>query len=245
MSYNITTWKTKTLQDFTIPLAAVHALPDVRVELLPNGEVKATGLAEGFELGGTWDSISLLRVTSLKLLGDGSGFVWEYLLTALKQSKGSLVAVQIWESGAWQVGNRQPAAGEMAKKHKVAGLYFAEDCKKKGKYHLLPGLSGLRDFIGLALQNPANFEHLHVGVVWKYAGRSACSTNIDIGCGDAEAPGVVCYSAQDWDVDLPEYLPWCQAMADLLQKPFPYGEGESHKAGVFLPSSEEAPCPAK
>jgi hypothetical protein len=99
MSYNITTWKTKTLQDFTIPLAAVHALPDVRVELLPNGEVKATGLAEGFELGGTWDSISLLRVTSLKLLGDGSGFVWEYLLTALKQSKGSLVAVQIWEGG--------------------------------------------------------------------------------------------------------------------------------------------------
>jgi len=151
-----------------------------------------------------------------------------------------------WESGEWQVGNRQPAAGEMAEKHKVAGLYFALDCEKKGKYHLLPGLSGLRDFIELALQNPANFEHLHVGVVWKYAGRSACSTNIDIGCGDAEAPGVTDFSTQDWDLDLPEYLPWCQAMADLLQKPFPYGEGESHKAGVFLPSSEEeAPCPAK
>jgi hypothetical protein len=101
MSYNIDTWKTKTLQDFKIPLKVVQALPGVVVKFksFPDGEVKATGLAEGFELRGTWYSIDLLRVTSLKLRGEGSGWAWEYLLGALGQSEGTLVAVQVWEGG--------------------------------------------------------------------------------------------------------------------------------------------------
>jgi hypothetical protein len=49
MSYNIDTWKTKTLQDFKIPLKVVQALPGVEVKANPLSSVWAALACRDFQ----------------------------------------------------------------------------------------------------------------------------------------------------------------------------------------------------
>lgn len=98
MSNNITSWKTKRIINFSIPLEAVQELPYAEIELLQNNKVSISGISEGFELEGTLHNGEIL-VSKISHYGEGSGHTWDDLLQALEQSKGSLVAVQIWEGG--------------------------------------------------------------------------------------------------------------------------------------------------
>ena len=61
---------------------------------------------------------------------------------------------------------------------------------------------------------------LSVGVVWTFAGDASCSDYIEIG--GEWAHGIVNFGSQDSWIDREGYRPWCQRMADFLEKPFPY-----------------------
>jgi len=138
-------------------------------------------------------------------------------------------------------GKQQPAQGAMPMKHKVAGLYFFSDfAPGPGRRHLPPGLTGLREFIKLALEKPSEFEKLEVGVVWKFAGQASCSDYITI---DPEeyGPNTVNFGSQDWWMENPNYLSWCQAMANLLNKPFPHAMDGAPMQGEMQPQELKRP----
>jgi hypothetical protein len=109
--------------------------------------------------------------------------------------------------------------GVMAKKHKVAGLYLAYDAEKSKK-HLPPGLTGVKEFIKVALADPEDFDRLKVGVVWTFAGQASCADNIEIN-GEHFGLGEVDFSSQDSWCDYEGYLPWCKAMEEFLGRSFP------------------------
>ena len=127
-----------------------------------------------------------------------------------------------WDGG----GDRKKAVGDMAEKHKGAGLYFARDW---GPYsdtskHLPQGLPGLEAFVQKVYEAGPNVPvELSVGVVWAFAGSASCSDYIEMGGERGE--GEVNYGSQDWWTENENYLPWCQQMADFLGQPFPYGRG--------------------
>jgi len=98
MSYNIDTWKTKSIDSLEIPLAVIHKMPDVEVKLLNDNKVCITGLSEGFEINGDLNGKNI-AVNDITTWGEGSGHTWDDLLKALKHSKGNLVATQVWEGG--------------------------------------------------------------------------------------------------------------------------------------------------
>lgn len=120
---------------------------------------------------------------------------------------------------------QQPASGAMAQKHKIEGLYFWEDYQPdKNSRHLSPGLTGLDQFIGKALNPPNQFQFIRIGVVWIFAGEASCSDYIKVD--DEYGLDTVNYGSQDWWIDDEGYQPWCQQMADLLGRPFPYKDGK-------------------
>lgn len=105
MSYNIDTWKTKRLDNLTIPLEAFrrhertdwHPLEPVII----NAKTMEVSLACGCEqaIKGILKD-GALEVTSFEMSGEGSGTFYNWILeSALKESKGSLEAVLIWEGG--------------------------------------------------------------------------------------------------------------------------------------------------
>lgn len=98
MSYNIDSWRTKSMVDFQIPLDIVQRLPCVEVELLPENKISASGVSEGFELKGELSGGNIL-VVDIHHSGASSGRTFGNLLEALKHSKGNLVATQVWEGG--------------------------------------------------------------------------------------------------------------------------------------------------
>lgn len=98
MSYNIDTWRTKSMVDFAIPLDVVQNLPYAEVELLPDNKVSVSGISEIFELEGTLVDGDII-VEKIDYCGERSGYAWGDFLEALKHSKGSLVAIQVWEGG--------------------------------------------------------------------------------------------------------------------------------------------------
>ena len=109
MSYNINTWKTKKLEGLVIPLTAFY---DISEDLKRRGwelddpsidpetfVATITGGAEVFECVGEVKDKNI-HVSTIELYGDGSGtFMNEILEPALKQSRGQLEAVLIWEGG--------------------------------------------------------------------------------------------------------------------------------------------------
>lgn len=99
MSTNIDAWQTKELADLVIPLRALYALPEVSVYLLPGLKVKAVGLAEGFRVTGVLQGDESILVDGLETRGEHSGSSWDDFCAMLKQSKGKLVAIQVWERG--------------------------------------------------------------------------------------------------------------------------------------------------
>lgn len=111
MSYNISQWKTKKLDNLIIPLDALHYTDEferrgykVEHQLHIDGDklLAEVRLGEGGGLGGEIDDIRdpLIKVTQIALMGEGSGTDYhEVLLRALRKSTGVLEAVLIWEGG--------------------------------------------------------------------------------------------------------------------------------------------------
>lgn len=105
MSYNVTQWKTKKLDNLVIPLAAFYK--HERKDWHPGGpvlcdihtkEVKM-GCGCGQEIKGVLTGEELL-VTELEMSGEGSGTFLDWILEpALKESRGQLEAVLVWEGG--------------------------------------------------------------------------------------------------------------------------------------------------
>ncbi len=116
MSYNVTTWKTKELQNLTIPVNALFADEDWLPEqsmvdtnpafyTLEWGEsyIKGSIVGEPVTQRNGFlppDSTQMLEVDEISVHGDGSGYLlWKVIKPALEKSKGRLVAVRIWEGG--------------------------------------------------------------------------------------------------------------------------------------------------
>lgn len=104
MSYNIDTWKTKKLENLVIPLKAFYE--HEREDWHPS-QPKITNADGDVELECGCDQLikgklkdGMLTVTEFEMYGEGSGTFKSWILDeALKQSKGELEAVLVWEGG--------------------------------------------------------------------------------------------------------------------------------------------------
>ncbi len=113
MSYNISQWKTKKIENLHIPLEALYDVSDdlasrgwqlekPTVDILSRKEPKIRiEVAEDGEISGTYDIASkLITVEYIRIRGEASGtFFEDIVLPALKESTGVLEAVLIWEHG--------------------------------------------------------------------------------------------------------------------------------------------------
>jgi hypothetical protein len=105
MSYNISKWKTKKLENLTIPLTAFykHERTDWHPNepVITNAEISEVRLKCGCEqsIKGILKD-GLLTVTEFEMSGEGSGTFYAFILRpALAESTGRLEAVMIWEGG--------------------------------------------------------------------------------------------------------------------------------------------------
>jgi len=98
MSYNITKWKTKEISNLLIPLKVIADLPYTYIEL-DGTHVDAKGLSEGFELVGNIIDNTVVEVAKIRTSGGGSGSTWQEFIRMLEESRGTLVAIQVWEGG--------------------------------------------------------------------------------------------------------------------------------------------------
>lgn len=103
MSYNIDHWKTKKLENLKLPLSALftHERKDWHPKVTQLAGTKNVVIEGGCqqELVGTLDG-DTLTITGFNMTGKGSGTFYAWILEpALKQSKGVLEAVLIWEGG--------------------------------------------------------------------------------------------------------------------------------------------------
>ena len=105
MSYNIDSWKTKRLNNLTIPLEAFyrHARTDWHPSkpVVEDAETGAVTLKSGCEqeIKGMLKG-GVLTITDFNMTGEGSGTFYHWILEpALKESRGELEAVLVWEGG--------------------------------------------------------------------------------------------------------------------------------------------------
>jgi hypothetical protein len=107
------------------------------------------------------------------------------------------------------------AQGDFAKKHKTEGLYFSYDFEGTSKYHLPPGLSGVKEAIKIIKERikknvlPAK---LHIDVVWKFAMDSSCSDHIEANFEEMS----VDFSNQDWWINNEGYLEHCKKLSEIV-----------------------------
>lgn len=98
MSYNITTWKTKSMNGLVIPVSAIKDLPYVVVDVDDHNVFFAGGTCEMFDISGAMHGNSVC-VEKLEYSGEGSGHEWDAFKRMLSQSMGELIASQVWEGG--------------------------------------------------------------------------------------------------------------------------------------------------
>ncbi len=101
MSYNIDQWKLKRLENFTIPTSAFFLSPrkDWHPEIEKEDDLTVLVCGCGQEIKGI-EKDGLLHISEIEMSGEGSGTFFHYVLDeALKQSKGILEAVRVWEGG--------------------------------------------------------------------------------------------------------------------------------------------------
>lgn len=105
MSYDISTWKTKRLENLIIPLSAFykhersdwHPSQPTIVKAV-TGEISlACGCEQ--EIKGILSGENI-RVTEFNMRGEGSGTFYNWILEpALQESTGILEAIMVWEGG--------------------------------------------------------------------------------------------------------------------------------------------------
>lgn len=101
-SYNITSWRTKTLDGLTLPLMALYPSEDTYFEApkldVKTGTYTISGM-DGTEIKGAVTD-GVLTVSEIHVSGEGSGTtLYDWLLPGLEQSTGVLVASLVWEGG--------------------------------------------------------------------------------------------------------------------------------------------------
>jgi hypothetical protein len=98
MSYNISTWKTKRIDGLIIPLECFFKRSfNYKISLTSDG-LNIKGPSEGFVVHGIAIHPNVI-VDKIQDSGDGSGWHHDNLIEMLKESKGELEAVLIWEGG--------------------------------------------------------------------------------------------------------------------------------------------------
>jgi hypothetical protein len=104
MSYNIDKWKTKKLGGLSIPLEAFyrHERTDWHPKAIINSPTSNVVMLEcgcGQRIVGALEN-GFLLVHEFDMAGEGSGTFYNWILEpALKESKGTLEAVLVWEGG--------------------------------------------------------------------------------------------------------------------------------------------------
>lgn len=100
MSYNISRWITKKIDDLSIPISAFAPISceEDAWHYADDGTATWEGSAEIFEISGKVQD-GRLQVTDMRLFGEGSGWSYQELKEILKQSTGELIATQVWEGG--------------------------------------------------------------------------------------------------------------------------------------------------
>ena len=106
MSYNITSWKTKKIENLIIPINVLYENSDnswhpeqPKIIDFNTMKVEIVGGSEGFELKGKLNGLHL-EVEEITNYGEGSGHFMVVLLEqALKQSTGKLETLLVWENG--------------------------------------------------------------------------------------------------------------------------------------------------
>jgi len=98
MSYNITGFAIKKLDNFTLPYAAVLEASEGNVNIADDVLTFDSFPVEDMEIVGTLDD-KRLNVTDLKYSGTWSGNYWDEVEELLKQSTGTLKARIVWEGG--------------------------------------------------------------------------------------------------------------------------------------------------
>lgn len=106
MSYNVTTWRTKRLHDFSIPFDALRYREPYasrgfhvtrHIDDATTGRVTVKDMES--EMSGVLRGVDMF-VDHIDVCGEGSGIFYEaVLLPALEKSAGRLDAVIIWEGG--------------------------------------------------------------------------------------------------------------------------------------------------
>jgi len=133
------------------------------------------------------------RINAVELLGDDGRYGSDYYSTVE------------WEDS-------KAALTLEAKKHKIYGLFFAEDFSGDPRHHLPPGLTGVKEAIKLVKKDPTKFHSLTIAVSWDFSRSHNCSDFIE-----ADFDGkVVDYSNQDWSIGLERYDEHIQALSELL-----------------------------
>lgn len=105
MSYNISSWKTKKMENLVIPVDSFykHKRTDWHPghPVIINSETMEVEMECGIEqsIKGILKD-GMIHVTELEMDGEGSGTFRSFILDgALKESKGEMEAVLIWEGG--------------------------------------------------------------------------------------------------------------------------------------------------
>lgn len=100
MGYNIDTWKTKEMVDFTLPLDKLKAYHH-GVETQASEKTDGIWISGGelCEIEGTLTE-GVVHVESLDMGGEGSGWFYHHLVAnVFPYSTGRLVAAVVWEGG--------------------------------------------------------------------------------------------------------------------------------------------------
>jgi len=105
MSYNISCWKTKKIENLKVPLSAFFE--SERKDWHPKQPVKLDHFSDRYVIkcGCEQEIIctiknKIIQIFEFNMTGEGSGsFLWYVLKNALSKSTGYIEAVLIWENG--------------------------------------------------------------------------------------------------------------------------------------------------
>lgn len=110
----------------------------------------------------------------------------------------------------------EKASGQYAEKHKVSGLFYYSEANESDKCKKLPiGLSGYKKVMELIKNGTLkceDYDHISIGVVWKFSMDHSCSDYITI----KHKTMIVDYSNQDDYIGIDGYEKHCKELGNFL-----------------------------